>query len=236
MAGFEVAINGRFCVSTEALLPTSLTARLREHLEVARERHERDLALGRRSRRATRRPTGQVPDRTSRMADWVALASLRDGGNAVLDYDSPAVQLGGITLPSSLASWFRAANFAQVENRTNLFFDSDIQTLIQAGARFSSGATVCLFIGANLLSGREGGTAIPDHWVVLTSPIRIGGASMPSLVTMGSKVNGDARLAEAGISFDVFTWGDAGYPVRKRRPHLNVKTCVDFFYGFVAAK
>jgi integrase len=29
-----------------ALLPTSLTARLREHLELARERHERDVALG----------------------------------------------------------------------------------------------------------------------------------------------------------------------------------------------
>ena len=47
--------------------------------------------------------------------DWVALASLRDGANAVLDDDSAAVQVGGITLFGTLAGWFGAAKFGQVE-------------------------------------------------------------------------------------------------------------------------
>ena len=58
--------------------------------------------------------------------DWVALASLRDGGNALLDYQSPSNEAAGITLPGTLASWFRAGDFRPVENKTNLFFDSDL--------------------------------------------------------------------------------------------------------------
>jgi hypothetical protein len=109
--------------------------------------------------------------------DWLALASLRDGANRILDYDSPSAQAGGITLPSSLAGWFRGANFRQVQNRTNLFFDSDLSTLVTASTLYSAGSVVCLFIGANLLTGRSGDSVIPDHWVSLSSPIRIDGAT-----------------------------------------------------------
>ena len=168
--------------------------------------------------------------------DWVALASLRDGANKVLDYDSAAVQAGGITLPGTVAGWFSAANFSQVENKTNLFFDSDLSTLIKASQRFTSGSVVCLFIGANLLSGRGGDTTIPDHWVSLSSPVRIDGASTAFLASQGDKINKDDKLAKAGISFDVFTWGETSYPVNKRRAGLTVETCIDYFYGYVAAK
>ena len=63
--------------------------------------------------------------------DWVALAGLRDGSNALLDYDSVEVEAGGITFPMQMASWFRAAGF-KVENRTNLLFDKDLHTLSTA--------------------------------------------------------------------------------------------------------
>jgi hypothetical protein len=168
--------------------------------------------------------------------DWVALASLRDGANAVLDYDSASVQVGGITLPGTLAGWFSAANFGQVENKTNLFFDSDLSTLVKASQRFSSGSVVCLLIGANLLTGRAGDTTIPDHWVSLSSPIRVDGVATTHLASQGDKINGDEKLAKAGIGFDVFTWGETSYPVTKRRAGLNVETCIDYFYGYVAAK
>lgn len=168
--------------------------------------------------------------------DWVALASLRDGRNALLDCQSPSNQAAGITLPASLASWFRAANLGQVENKTNLFFDSDLGTLIKASNLFSAGSVVCLLIGANLLRGRPGDTLVPDHWVALSSPVRVGGAPVAALASLGDKVNKDPKLAKEPISFDVFTWGEPSYPVTKRRPGVTVETCIDYFYGYVAAK
>ena len=168
--------------------------------------------------------------------DWVALASLRDSENSLLPYDSAEVEAGGITMPGALAGWFRAANFGQVENKTNIFFDSDLATLVKASQRFSSGSVVCLFIGANLLNGKVGDTIIPDHWVSLSSAVRVDGVSMTQLLSQGQKVNGDEKLAKAGINFDVFTWGQTSYPVRKERAGLTVETCIDYFYGYVAAK
>jgi len=168
--------------------------------------------------------------------DWVALASLRDGGNALLDYQSPSNEAAGITMPGTLASWFRAANFRQVENRTNVFFDSDLSTLVKASNLFAAGSVVCLLIGANLLTGSPGGTTIPDHWVSLSSPVRVGGAPVGPLAPLGDKVNTDPKLAKAAVSFDVFSWGETSYPVTKRRSGLTVETCIDYFYGYVAAK
>jgi hypothetical protein len=169
--------------------------------------------------------------------DWVALASLRDGSNALLDYDEPSVAAGGITLPSAVAGWFRSAGFKSVTNRTNIYFDSDLWTLLQANTERGAGAAVCLFVGSNLFSGTPGGTAIPDHWVALTSAVRIDGVSTASLLARGaSAVNGDKNLAATGIGFDVFTWGDPGYPARRNRPTLSVETCIDYFYGYVSAK
>lgn len=168
--------------------------------------------------------------------EWVALAGLRDSSNAMLDYDSASVEAGGITLPATLAGWFRSANFRSVVNRTNLYFDSDLKTLLMAEQQYSSGAHVCLFIGANLLSGQLGGTTIPDHWVGLATPIRIDGKSALPLLTRGAAINDDATLAKASIAFDVFSWGESNFPVQKWRPNLTVETCIDYFYGFVAAK
>jgi len=44
------------------------------------------------------------------------------------------------------------------------------------------------------------------------------------------------QLAKAPVFFEVFTWGDRSFPVTKRRPGLTVETCMDYFYGYVAAK
>lgn len=176
-----------------------------------------------------------VPDDVAAV-DWVALASMRDGHNTLLDYQSPSDRAAGITIPASLASWFRAAHFRQVQNKTNLFFDSDLSSLIKASNLFSAGSVVCLLIGANLLTGRSGGTTIPDHWVSLSSPVRVDGAPVAPLAPLGDRVNQDQKLAKAAISFDVFTWGETSYPVTKRRAGVTVETCIDYFYGYVAAK
>ena len=139
-------------------------------------------------------------------------------------------------MPGTLAGWFRAANFSQVEDKTNIFFDSDLAALVKASQRFTSGSVVCLFIGSNLLNGRVGKTIIPDHWASLSSAVRVDGVTISQLSSRGQKIDDDEKLAKAGIAFDVFTWGETSYPVQKRRPGLTVETCIDYFYGYVSAK
>jgi hypothetical protein len=80
-----------------------------------------------------------------------------------------------------------------------------------------------------LLTGSPGGIAIPDHWVSLSSPVRVGGAPVGPLAPLGDKVNTDPKLAKAAVSFGVFSWGETSYPVTKRRPGLRVETCIDYF-------
>jgi hypothetical protein len=169
--------------------------------------------------------------------DWVVLASLRDSTNTLLPYDTTAVELGGVTFPGTVAEWFRGAGFAQVEDRTNLFFDGDLHTLLKADQRRGAGCSVCLFVGADLFrNGRSSGTMIPDHWVRLASPILVDGKPSSAHLVRGASINDDAPLAKAAISFDVFTWGSPHRSVTQMRRGLTVETCIDYFYGFVAAK
>jgi hypothetical protein len=168
--------------------------------------------------------------------DWVALASLRDNTNTFLDYDTADVQVGGITMPGDLRRWFKGAQWSDVDKQTNVFFDGDLFTLVKAHEKYCAGYDVCLLIGANLLTRRSGGTVIPDHWVVLTSQIRIGGVSATTLLERGKKINGDKQLLDAEVEFEVYTWGHPSYSVTTGRAMLTVKTFLDFFYGFVAAK
>jgi hypothetical protein len=168
--------------------------------------------------------------------DWVALASLRDSSNLFSDYQTHTNEAAGITLPGTLAGWFSAAGFSQVENRTNLVFDSDLLTLLKAGQLYTSGAYVCLFIGANLLSGQPSGDAFPDHWVALTSAVQIDGAPTTHLISLGEKLKYDNAVAGKPVSFNVYTWGDASRSVTKYRAGLKVKNLLSYFYGYVAAK
>lgn len=168
--------------------------------------------------------------------DWVALASLRDSTNVFSDYESHTNEASGITLPGTLAGWFTAAGFSQVENRTNLVFDSDLLTLLKAGQLFTAGAHVCLFIGANLLNGKPSGDAFPDHWVSLTSAVQIDGGPTTHLISLGDKLKYDNIVHGKPVTFNVYTWGDASRPVTKYRAGLKVKNLLSYFYGYVAAK
>ena len=63
----------------------------------------------------------------------------------------------------------------RARGRAGDYFDSDLHTLLQADQRRGGGASVCLFIGADLLNGGDSGTVLPDHWVLLASPIILEG-------------------------------------------------------------
>jgi hypothetical protein len=178
-------------------------------------------------------PAGAISE-----VDWVALASLRDSENTFLDYDSVTDAAAGITLPSGIAGWFGKAGFPSVQNRTNLVFDKNLSTLLAGYGQHCSGAFVCLFVGADILLGKSGltGKVPADHWVVLNSPMLIGGVPAITLLPKGDAVDDDENLMKARLEFDVYTWGSNGRAVDLTRNPLTVEEFLDYFYGFVSAK
>jgi len=54
--------------------------------------------------------------------DWIALASLRDSENTIMDYASADDTVAGITRPGTLASWFRDIGYQNVRDDTNYYF------------------------------------------------------------------------------------------------------------------
>lgn len=163
-------------------------------------------------------PTGKIT-----AADWVALASVRDSENMILDYDDPSDEAAGITLPSTLASWLEKAGFQGVINDTNLYFTKGEEELKRADQLFRSGCEVCLFVNADGLSERPSVrsnlsqmSTTPNHWVVLTSNIKI---------------------ANESAEFTVFTWGQGA----RRVPYMpmtefSLEMWLQNFYGYVACK
>jgi hypothetical protein len=141
-------------------------------------------------------------------ADWVALASLRDSENDVFDYAEPSNEAGGITMPGDLLDWFISSGFSKGANYTNLVFTKDEKTIKDLTDKYVQGHSICLFINANLLLHPDKSSAIPDHWIVPTSP---------------------ATIADGKISVNVFSWGDI------QKVELSVATFCKNFYGYISS-
>ena len=148
------------------------------------------------------------------VVDWVALASLRDSENTVLDYEAPSNAAAGITMPGSLASWFRAVGYQNVLNNTNVFITKGEDEIRAMARLLGQNYKVCMFVNANLVENpRQGGGffTIPNHWVEL---IRLQGIH-------SDKVTGAA----------LWTWTRI-----YNLPQLAVGTFDDNFFGYVAAR
>lgn len=169
-------------------------------------------------------------------ADWIALAGLRDSENSFFDFDDADDQFAGITMPGEIAKWFAFSDFLAIRQNTNIVFDESLYTLMQAHKQYIMGACVCLFVGANVLQGISGGRSPADHWVILNSPIHIGGKPVNSLVSRGKKVNQDKTLLSEKIQFSIYTWATDSYPINRHDPNLTVGKFLDYFYGYVAAR
>jgi len=146
--------------------------------------------------------------------DWIALASLRDSENSLFDYSSADDTAAGITMPHTLADWFRKAGFAGVRNNTNSYFLKGRREIEECARDFDANRRVCLFINMQMLEmftqSEHSWTA--NHWVVLTKR---------------------PRMANGAIQFAVYSWGDfhdipktGAYPIDGF--HKN-------FYGYVSA-
>ena len=166
-----------------------------------------------------------VPGNTN-PADWIMLASLRDSDNWLLSASGFfGSNVAGITIPSTIETWFRNAGFTQIVNRTSLT-GGDIpsvksMTVQQASQYYSQGYNVAMLIDADLLDASTQNdmfSMYPDHWIVLASTIANAGS-------MNYSVN---------TSFKAFTWGR----VRDvpQTGTLIYERFLTKFYGFVAAR
>jgi hypothetical protein len=149
--------------------------------------------------------------------DWVALASLRDDENIVMNYSSPKDTLSGATSPHILAKWFDKAGFRNVHNETNVFFSKGLPTLQRAAQKLPT-QFVCLFINDNMLyvDKFKKGSHFVNHWVVLDGPL--------------------TSQADNDIQFSVYSWGDVRHvPVPGATGTMTRSDLSGNFYGYVSA-
>jgi hypothetical protein len=159
--------------------------------------------------------------------DWVTLASLRDSSNILLDYRNTGMKLP--ELRCRVAYWDGSAPrsyYTNFVNDTNVILDKGLWCLLRADQQRASGSCACLFIGSGVLGTRAGGKLVPDHWVVLTTPVMLDGAQAAPLLIRGTSIDRDATLLDQKLSFEVFTWGE----LRKVGP-IKVTEFLDYFYG-----
>jgi len=139
-------------------------------------------------------------------------------------------------MPYDIAKGFAFADFLAIRNNTNIFFDKSLLTLLQAHKLYISGACVCLFVGGNVLQGIPGGSWYANDWVVLESPILIGGKPVGKLLAQGANVNDDKSLFSQKIEFSMYTWAQGNHPENKNDTNLTVEKFLDYFYVYVAPR
>jgi hypothetical protein len=150
------------------------------------------------------------PDKIAAV-DWIALASLRDSENTLLDYSSADDTAAGITMPRTLASWFKKLGWGRVRNTTNVFVTKGRSEVNECIRDFPTGH-VCLFINMQMLYETKFAhrSVTPNHWVVLTKPMLI---------------------RQETIKFGVYTWG--GFLDIPRTGSYPLDGFYRNFYGYV---
>jgi len=172
-------------------------------------------------------------------ADWIGLAGLRDSANNCFDYQKFTNTIPGITMPGELLSWFTKAGYTSGEDNTNIIFGAkNLFTLLSAHQRQQAGHAVCLLVVASVFDGvlRLSSNNLPNHWVVLTSPIKIDGMPVLPLLGKGKTINNDDSILSKKISFDVYTWGNSARSVTFKSHDLTVAQFLPHFFGYVSAK
>ena len=160
------------------------------------------------------KPSGKVDP-----VDWVVLATFRDNENTAWHFNSESDGFAGITMPHSLASWYKSIGYTSVDNSTNVWFTKGVDHLLKAGNYFNHGFRVNLFVNAQILYPNTVNSSswFPDHWVVLDSPIDV-----------------VVRHTVKFLEFKVWCWGDV-----KRVPLNGTVAGINLtnnYYGYVVAR
>jgi hypothetical protein len=145
--------------------------------------------------------------------DWIALASLRDSENTIMDYSSADDTTAGITRPATLASWLRAVGYQGVRDDTNYYFCKGRKEIEAFTRDIQVSRDVCLLVNDNIaeVSTNKLKSTFCNHWIVVDD---------------APKLTGDQ------IEVSVYTWGN----IRKIPQYgsLSVREFLLNFYGYVS--
>jgi hypothetical protein len=156
-----------------------------------------------------------------RLADWVALAGLRNSDNLFLGYsgtESKLDQFEAMTLPSTLAGWLEKVGFSDVTDETNYDLSKNELHLAEdhfkeAANRYGGEYEICLLINHHgLYTPPDSYHVLPDHWVVLTSEV---------------------TFHKSSVEFTVYTWGDDEWAPPKSGS-MTLEEWVRSYYGYIA--
>ena len=158
--------------------------------------------------RAYQPPPDKIP-----AVDWVALASLCDSGNTILDVSSVDDDLSVGNQPAEAANWFRQIGYREVRDDTNRYFCKGRKEVEAFDRDMRFNRDVCLFINDNMLDEHTNKlrSTFVNHCVVLDDP---------------PEINRDR------ISLSVYSWGEV-----QRVPKVGSLSLEEFsrnFYGYVS--
>jgi len=146
--------------------------------------------------------------------DWIALASLRDSENTIMDYSSADDTTAGITRPGTLAGWLRDIAYQGVRDDTNYYFCKGRKEVEAFDRDMRIDRDVCLLVNDNMLypSKQKLKSMFCNHWIVVD----------------------EVNLNRDQISVSVYSWGNP-----YRIPAVGTLSIHDFslnFYGYVSGK
>jgi len=147
--------------------------------------------------------------------DWVALASLRDSYNAILDVASVDDDVAARTREGEVSKWFRQIGYAGVREESNNFFSKGRKEIEVFDRDTRASRDVCLFVHDNILYDVKNKLK-SHHWnhcVVVDEP---------------------PDFKNGQINLSVYTYGDIW-----RIPKIGSLSVEEFsrnFYGYVSGQ
>lgn len=159
--------------------------------------------------------------------DWIALASLRDSENALLNYSSVTDKTSGITLPRILSKWFKLAGYCNVNSSASLAWSQDSKHLVDAAVSYQNNKNVCLFVSGKSLNSPFAVKIFPSHWVVMSDYLTFSNTAHKDY----SKNIEDLKTEIC--SLPVYTWGKEK---REWNPQsLSLYDLSNYYFGSVTA-
>ena len=147
--------------------------------------------------------------------DWVALASLRDSYNAILDVASVDDDIAARSREGEVAKWFRQIGYAGVHDVSNIFVSKGRKEIEAFDRDARAWRDVCLFVHTNILYDVKNkmNSHFWNHCVVVDEP---------------------PEVRNGRIAVNVYTYGEI-----TRIPKVGTLSVEEFsrnFYGYVSGQ
>ena len=145
--------------------------------------------------------------------DWVALASLRDSDNMILDISSVSDDVASRSRPGEVGKWLRQIGYRDVRDDSNFYFCKGRKEIEAFDRDIRMHRDVCLFVNENMLDDGKNKlkSTFMNHCVVLDEA---------------------PDFKRDRISLSVYSWGEV-----QRIPSVGSLSVDEFsrnFYGYVS--